>query len=142
MPLPAPAPGLVIGYSYLWHRERQGEGRKDRPCAIVIVSTDADGERIVYVAPITHSPPLDPDGALEIPARVKRHLGLDAERSWIVTNELNRLVWPGYDLRPVSRSTPDRFDWGFLPSELFQELKHRIVAHQTAKRLKLVTREA
>ena len=38
MALPKPVPGLVIRYSYLWHREYlegREDGQKDRPCAIV-----------------------------------------------------------------------------------------------------------
>ena len=38
MPIPDPAPGLAIRYSYLWHREfvaGHEEGNKDRPCAII-----------------------------------------------------------------------------------------------------------
>jgi hypothetical protein len=34
-----PHPGLVICYSYLWHREaqkKQIEGLKNRPCAVVL----------------------------------------------------------------------------------------------------------
>jgi hypothetical protein len=38
---------------------------------------------IVTVLPITHSPPADPASAIEMPAPVKRHLGLDDDRSWI-----------------------------------------------------------
>jgi len=56
MTLPVPAPGLVIGYSYLWHDERIAgaeEGRKDRPCAIVLAATDDAGDTVVYVVPIT-----------------------------------------------------------------------------------------
>ena len=143
MPLPIPQPGLVISYSYLWHRERQeggNEGRKNRPCAIVLAVEDADGDRLVYVAPITHVPPDDPSQAVELPAKVKARLGLDAERSWIVTDELNRFVWPGYDLRPISRTKPDVFAWGFLPAEVFDALKRSIVSHQKACRLLLVKR--
>lgn len=39
MSYPAPLPGLVIGFSFLWSREAKigaTEGRKDRPCAIVV----------------------------------------------------------------------------------------------------------
>ena len=39
MPVPTPHPGLVISYSYLWvgeHSHGAEEGRKDRPCAIVL----------------------------------------------------------------------------------------------------------
>ena len=71
---PEPETGLVISYSYLWKEdEKQGqtEGRKDRPCAIVLAVDDpdpkADGRTQVAVAPITHSPPHDPNVAVEIP---------------------------------------------------------------------------
>ncbi|WP_448204140.1 hypothetical protein [Azospirillum sp. sgz302134] len=106
----------------------------------MLAVADADGDRLVYVAPITHTPPDDPSNAVEVPAKVKARLSLDAERSWIVTDELNKFVWPGYDLRPVSRDKPDVFAWGFLPTELFDALKRSIVAHQKARRLHVVTR--
>lgn len=103
MSIPAPEPGLVINYAYLWHQEHeagQEEGRKDRPSVIVLtVERDSDGATVVVVLPITHTPPRDAATAIEIPATIKRHLGLDDERSWIVVAEGNKFVWPGYDLR-------------------------------------------
>jgi hypothetical protein len=60
------------------------------------------------------------DEAVEIPAVVKRHLGLDEARSWIVVSEINRFIWPGPDLRPVSRAEPGRFEYGFLTPALFR----------------------
>lgn len=143
MALPAPAPGLVIAYSYLWQDQRRagaGEGRKTRPCAIVVATTDEDGDTRVYVAPITHSKPDDPH-AVEIPRAVKRRLGLDAARSWIVTSELNRFVWPGYDLRPIARDRPDTFAWGFLPVEIFAAVKRGIAANRKGGRLGVSGRE-
>jgi phenylpyruvate tautomerase PptA (4-oxalocrotonate tautomerase family) len=125
MAFPDPKPGLVISYGYLWHREyRKGleEGRKARPCVIVISAVIAsDGETIVRVAPITHSQPDDPSLALEISAAVKRHLGLDDERSWIILDEFNEFIWPGFDLQPVSGS-PGRIAYGFLPPALFNRM--------------------
>jgi|SRR6516165_4935128 hypothetical protein len=86
MPIPNPEPGLVISYAYLWHHEHEAgreEGRKDRPSVIVLViEREADGATIVTVLPITHSPPADQNSAVEIPPPVKRHLGLDDERSF------------------------------------------------------------
>ncbi len=70
MALPVPAPGLVVSYSYLWHGQHNAgaeEGRKNRPCAIVVAFSDEDGDTKVYVAPITHSRPADPH-AVELPA--------------------------------------------------------------------------
>jgi len=79
---PEPEAGLVLSYSYLWKEEEergQTEGRKDRPCAIVLAVDDpdpkADGRKQVAVAPITHSPPHDPNVAVEIPLRVKEAPG-------------------------------------------------------------------
>ena len=108
MPIPAPEPGLVISYSYLWHYEHgagRDEGRKDRPSVIVLaIERPANDTTVVVVLPITHTPPADPVGAVEIPAAVKRHLGLDDERSWIVVTEGNEFDWPGYDLRKIGRA--------------------------------------
>jgi hypothetical protein len=84
---PEPAPGLVIRYSYLWaeeHKRGQEEGVKDRPAAVILATVNDDGERVVTVLPISHSPPVEPSLAVEIPARVKRRLKLDDERSWVV----------------------------------------------------------
>lgn len=143
MPLPLPEPGLVVCYSYLWRadfEQGQEEGVKDRPCAIVLSVLDDAGDTVVTVVPITHSPPARPDEAVELPLATKHRLGLDAERSWVVVSEINRFVWPGPDLRPVSRSEPDRFDYGFLPPSLFQQIRNKLGAVAKAKRLKAVTR--
>jgi hypothetical protein len=63
VPLPIPEPGLVICYAYLWRSEYergQEEGTKDRPCAIVLATRDQDGDTIVTVVPVTHTPPNRP----------------------------------------------------------------------------------
>jgi hypothetical protein len=47
---PEPQPGLVISYAYLWSEEaEQGriEGRKDRPCAIVVGVETPSGLRFL-----------------------------------------------------------------------------------------------
>jgi hypothetical protein len=141
--LPTPVPGLVISYAYLWkvqQRAGDAEGRKNRPCAIVVATKDEDGDTIVYLAPITHMPPPEEAG-VEIPPAIKRRLGLDGARSWIITNELNRFVWPGYDLRPIARDRPDTFHWGFLPIELFEALKTAVLKHQRSRRLGVIDRD-
>ena len=112
MPIPTPEPGLVISYAYLWHHEHEAgreEGRKDRPSVIVLaVERSANDTTVVVVLPITHTPPTDPASAVEIPAAVKRHLGLDDERSWIVVAEGNEFDWPGYDIRNAMTSASCR----------------------------------
>lgn len=144
MPLPEPKPGLVISYSYLWRDQALAgaiEGRKIRPCAIVLLLEDQDGDLITYVAPVTHSEPANPAFAIEIPLAVKRRLGLDDQRSWIIADDLNCFTWPGVDLRPVSTDAPQRYDYGFLPYEIFAEVKRKVLAARQAARLAVSKRE-
>jgi hypothetical protein len=96
VPFPEPVPGLVIRYADLWsneHARGQAEGVKDRPCAIVLVTSKQPGQRLVTVPPVTHSPPADPWFAVEVPAPTRRRLGPDDARSWVVLTEANRFVW-------------------------------------------------
>jgi 4a-hydroxytetrahydrobiopterin dehydratase len=101
----------------------------------VIVLSVSDGEagQLVTVAPITHSLPSEPDCAIEIPPRVKARLGLDDARSWIVLDEVNRFIWPGYDLRPVP-GAPGQFAYGFIPPKLYDQCIARLRALADAKR--------
>ena len=57
---------------------------------------------------------------------MKRHLGLDADASWIVLDEANEFVWPGVDLRPTSRAKPGVWTYGVLPRELFEAVQARL----------------
>lgn len=116
------------------------EGRKDRPTVIVLAARDEDHDTVVYVAPITH---VDPCDALAVPLseKVKRRLGMDAAPSWIVTAELNRFVWPGHDLRPISRREPDRFTWGYLPVDVFARVKLNLRAQARVGRVSTVRRD-
>jgi hypothetical protein len=143
VPLPRPEPGLVISYAFLWRREQKAgrdEASKDRPCAIVLVSEAEPGMPMVTVVPLTTQPPADPERALEIPARVREHLGLRADRSWVVLDEFNRFAWPGFDLRPVPGRS-GRFDYGLLPPRFFAELIARIQALARQQRPTSVLRD-
>ena len=100
MAFPEPEAGLVISYAYLWSNEfRRGkiEGLKNRPCAIVLVVEHESIGNKVTVAPITHTEPLTPDMALEIPPKVKAHLGLDTDRSWIILDDFDEFIWVFFD---------------------------------------------
>ena len=44
------------------------------------------------MAPITHSPPHDPTVAIEMLPKVKAHLGLDGERSWLILDDVNEFA--------------------------------------------------
>ncbi|WP_404356976.1 growth inhibitor PemK [Methylotuvimicrobium sp. KM1] len=129
MALPTPEAGLVISYAYLWSNEyKQGklEGLKNRPCAIILVVQNEEGGKKVTVAPITHTPPSNPDAAIEIPIKVKNHLGLDSERSWIILNDFNEFLWPGYDLRPIA-AMDNKVDYGVLPPLFYTQIVSKIL---------------
>ena len=118
----------MIRYSYLWRAEHlrgHEDGVKDRPCAVVLVTTAENGRDIVTVLPVTHSAPSAGVPAVEIPQATKDRLGLDSERSWVVLNEANRFVWPGPDLRPVPGSGIASVAYGFLPFRLAEEIRSK-----------------
>jgi hypothetical protein len=107
-----------------------------------VLATRIDGRHDateVTVLPITHRPPENPDWAIELPAPVKRHLGLDAARSWIVVAEGNDFHWPGYDLRKLPHA--DRYDHGFLPPRFFNQVIGAFDKLRRAGKASLTSRE-
>ncbi|HSU04827.1 MAG TPA: hypothetical protein VLI93_04580 [Acetobacteraceae bacterium] len=141
--LPEPRPGLVIGYSYLWEREYrvgQEEGTKDRPCAVIIAIRSESGDLVVTVAAITHNRPADPLDGIELPLKLKRDLGLDEAPSWLICSELNRFVWPGPDLRPVSRRKPGQFAYGVLPNAFMLRVFDLLTELRAMRRPRIIVR--
>ena len=144
MSLPPPRVGLVIRYAFLWSYEAargSEEGRKERPCAIVVATRPlAGGEMRVIVAPVTHDPPADPSLAIELPPDVRRALGLDAARQWLRFEELNRFTWPGFDVRPVP-GAGGRWAYGMLPQALFEQVRQGILRRQSERALRVQDRD-
>jgi len=87
---------------------------------------------------VTHRPPDDAAAAVEIPQVVKQRLDLDVERSWVIVNEGNTFVWPGFDLRKVPAT--GRFDYGFLPPRFFNEVRDGFVAWRGKRKGRLIVR--
>ena len=144
MSWPAPQPGLVVRYAYLWEREAQfgrEEGDKDRPCAVLLaVQRDDEAAPLGRVLPITHTPPTCDIVAVEVPAVTKRRLGLDDGPSWIVVSEGNEFRWPGPDLRPAIRGDPASVVFGMLPPGLFARVREAFLATYRARRARVVSR--
>lgn len=143
MSLPAPVPGLVINYGYLWlHEQAQGldESRKARPSAL-IVAVDRGAGPFVMVLGITHTPPRQSADAVEIPTTAKRRLGLDDKRSWIVLSEANAFTWPGDDLRPRDPRDPASVVFGMLPADVLRALQLKFQARVAAKAIRFVKRD-
>jgi hypothetical protein len=142
--LSAPKNGVVIHYGYLWKAEQKSgrtEATKDRPAAVVLAHKNSgDGRISVFVLPITHSAPQNQSVAVEIPRDVKRRLGLDDARSWIMCDEVNQFTWPGYDLRPVPGRKPPKWEYGMLGRELYEKIRDLFLEIRKEKRLKLSDR--
>ena len=105
---------------------------------MVVARIEQKSGTLVMVAPVTHTPPETNREAIEIPANVKRRLGLDPDPSWVVVTELNRFIWPGPDVRPVPGSNAPFYD--ALPDWLFERVRSAILEHSTRHRLKIVKR--
>ncbi len=143
MSFPDPYPGLVIRYAYLWKREfdaGRDEGTKDRPCAIVVTVVDDEGDKEVWVLPISHSPPIDPADAVEIPTVTKNRLGLDSERSWIGLTEANVFLWPGPDLRAVPGRDASSISYGTLPPRFFAHVRDKFLERDKREKAPRVRR--
>ncbi len=95
----------------------------------------------VYVLPITHAQPASNEVAIEIPLGIKRLIGLDTQPSWIVLDELNDFVWPGFDLSPVPGSAPPNYSYGVLPPAFFDQVRDRFLALYDARRVKTARRD-
>jgi hypothetical protein len=129
-----PEAGLVVRYAFLSRREAeqgQREGAKDRPVLVIVLL--AEGEEVV-VAPVTTKQPRSGEPAVEVPASVRKHLGLDGSRCWISVATLNWFVWPGPDLRPIPRRSPTTAVYGFIPQVLLDTVR-RLAMAELAKRV-------
>jgi len=142
MPLPALAQGLVVRYEYIWHREASANrttAEKERPVCVTVIFDDPDEGRMVMLLPITHSPPSQGEVGIEIPQQVKKHLGLDAERSWIIVSECNIDGWPSPDLRQIPAQA-GKFHYGYIPPRLFRIVREAFVSAYRPKKVQIVPR--
>ena len=144
MPLPEPIPGLVLHYSYLWHDDHlrgAEEGSKNRPCVIILAVETEEGQHVVTVVPVTHTPPVAPEDAVEIPSTTKHRLGLDGDRSWVVLCEANRFLWPGFDVRPVPGASSPNYSYGVLPPGFFRQIRDRFMVRVHSRPPRVASRE-
>jgi len=105
---------------------------------VVLGTIVRNGRTQLLVAPITHTPPERPEDAVEIPANVRTHLGLDRAPCWIVVSELNRFIWPGPDIRIAPGSDCPFYD--MLPDWLFIRVRKALARQVQARRLKITKR--
>jgi hypothetical protein len=105
---------------------------------VVVARIEEAAGPSILVAPVTHTAPGKATDAVEIPLNVKKRLGLDEDRSWIVMTELNRFIWPGPDVRPVPETGVPFYD--ALPDWLFERVRSGILQHSAQGRLKVTKR--
>jgi hypothetical protein len=137
-----PPVGHLIAYEYLWSSQNDSreDGAKTYPAAVVMARDDLAPVPLAYVLGVSHKPPKESERALEVPAKLKRHLGLDDKPTWIYTDQINVFSWPGPDLRPAEAlsTTPGVRGGciiGPLPTDWFESVKaHLAESH----RLKMV----
>jgi hypothetical protein len=77
----------------------------------------------LLVVPVTTRIPRQDDAAIEIPVRVRQHLGLGDQRCWIIANEYNLFTWPGPDIRPIKKAGDADPFYGSIPGRLFDQLR-------------------
>ena len=106
---------------------------------VVAVERREHGIQLVVV-PVTTRPPREGDAAVEMPASVRRHLGLGDDRCWIVADEYNRFTWPGPDIRPIRAGGELSPRYGSIPGKLLEQVRVRIAQVARAGRLKETTR--
>lgn len=134
----------MIRHGYVWKHEAEAgreSGAKDRPCVIILAVQAIEGRPVVTVVPITHTKPAHDSSGVRLFETVQRQLGLDTEPAWAIVSEVNRFVWPGPDLRPISPDKPDTFAYGFLSRDLLLEIRDRMLAWHRAHRVSIVRRE-
>ena len=103
---------------------------------VVVAVEKRDHGTQLLVVPVTTQSPRSGDAFVEIPLRVRKHLGLGDQRCWIVTDEYNLFTWPGPDLRPIRRAGRVEPRYGAIPAKLFEQVRTRIEAAARAGGLK------
>jgi len=138
-----PQPTDVISYVYLWSHEAaagRDEGAKERPVVVVLATRKREHGTEILVVPVTTRPPRAGTAAIEMPPRVRAHLGLGDERCWIVCDELNRFTWLGPDIRPVRGKAKISPFYGKIPGKLLEQVRGTLAAAAGANRLKVTQR--
>jgi hypothetical protein len=105
---------------------------------VVVARIEEAAGLLILVAPVTQTAPEKTGDIIEIPSNVKKQLGLDEDRSWIVVTELNRFIWPGPDIRPLPETGAPFYD--ALPDWLFERVRDGVLQQSARGRLRVTKR--
>jgi hypothetical protein len=128
----APKAGTVLRYPYLWARQAgigETEGRKSRPCAVILAVRNEKGQTELRLCAVTSQPPQNHNHAIEVPAIEKRRAGLDGDMAlWVIVEEHNVDVFEqSYYIEP--QSTVGQFSSAFtkeLQAQMIAVLRERV----------------
>lgn len=133
-----PKAGQVIEYHYLWRWQRdlgETEGRKKRPCSVVLVVRDHGGNHVLFLAPITTKEPAKDRRAVAIPETEIRRAKLDRHfRLWVMIDELNA------DVLELSCTLEDRTPRGQFSPAFTDKIIRAVQEVRSAGRLRLSKR--
>jgi hypothetical protein len=121
-----PKAGDVLRYPYLWARQAdvgETEGRKPRPCAVVLAITARPGKTELRLCAVTTQPPQPNTRAIPVPDTEKRRAGLDAHIPlWVIIDEHNVDVFEqSYYIEP-------RGQLGVFSAAFTKELQRNMIA--------------
>jgi hypothetical protein len=141
MKKPDPQIGQIVRFDYLWRREAHSglkDGLKIRPCAVIVARRRLDtGDFEVLLAPITHSPPSQPSEGYALPEQARPITGLDHQKSWLITSELNEVRWTDAGFTPAR---PEQWLVGQLPRRLAIKVNFDVLAAIKAGQMAIIRR--
>jgi hypothetical protein len=142
-----PPIGNLVAYEYLWlsQENTRNDGAKAYPVALIFAKKIIASVTLAYAVGVSHKSPHASEKAIEVPKKLKRHLGLDEDRSWIYTDQLNEFTWPGPDLKPAEwlsklPSARNSCIIGALPINWFALVKQDVIENLKLKRAAIIRR--
>jgi len=75
---------------------------------------------------------------VEIPRATKAQLGLSAAPSWVMCDEFNEFIWPGFDTGKTPSGSPT---FGFLPRGVIAAIRKEAAAARARGTFKTIRRD-
>lgn len=133
-----PTAGQVFDYHYLWKwQDEKGEteGRKKRPSCLALVVINAEGQHILFIAPITSKQPSADRQAIAIPETEAHRAKLDTNIPlWVIVDELN------VDVLEASYTLEDRSPRGQFGPAFTDAVLHGVQSVRQSGKLNLSKR--
>ena len=133
-----PKAGQVFGYHYLWKWQAdrgETEGRKKRPICVAVVVVNANGQHVMFIAPITSKEPAEDRVAVVIPETEARRAKLEPKIPlWVMVDELN------HDIVEESYTLEERIPQGQFSVAFTDAIVRSVLGVRAAGKLRLADR--